>query len=247
MNAIAVEPVYYDPYKVEIWKDPYPTFKRMRDEAPVYYNEQYDFYAATRYEDVKNALLDTATYSSARGNILEIIQANIEVPRGIMIMEDPPLHTVNRGALSILFSPKNMAPLEPKIREFCRQCLDRVAEGRFDFVRDLGAQMPIRVIGMLLGIPEQDLQRVREAADARLRTVQGKPMDASAGVSNGEANFSEYVDWRIEHPSDDIMTQLLNTEFDDETGTRRKLARAEVLAMVTVLATAGNETTNRLI
>jgi cytochrome P450 len=248
MNSIANEAVYYDPYKVEIWKDPYPTFRRMRDEAPLYYNEQYDFYAATRFEDVKEALMDNVTYSNARGNILEIIQANIEVPRGIMIMEDPPLHTINRGALSLLFSPKNMAPLESKIRELCQQCLEPFSRGdRFDFVKHLGAQMPIRVIGMLLGIPEQDLQTVREAADARLRTEQGKPMDASTSVSNGEADFAEYVDWRIKHPSDDIMTQLLNTDIEDETGTRRKLAREEVLAMVTVLAAAGNETTNRLI
>jgi len=248
MNSIAGQSVYYDPYNVDIWKNPYPTFRRMRDEAPLYYNEQFDFYAATRFEDVKNALMDVDTYSSARGNILEIIQANVEAPRGILIMEDPPLHTVNRGALSILFTPKNMAPLEPKIRELCRQCLEPFSAGdRFDFVKHLGAQMPIRVIGMLLGIPEQDLQSVREAADARLRTEHGKPMDAATSISNGEDDFSEYVDWRIKHPSDDIMTQLLHTEIEDETGQRRRLTREEVLAMTTVLAAAGNETTNRLI
>lgn len=248
MSTNAIEPVYYDPYREDIWRDPYPTFQRMRDEAPIYYNEQYDFYAASRFDDVKRALLDTETFSSSRGNILEIIRADIEIPRGIMIMEDPPLHTVNRGALSILFSPRNMAPLESKIREFCQQSLQPCAEGeQFDFVKDLGAQMPMRVIGMLLGIPDQDLQSVREAADARLRTEKGKPMDASTTVSNGEDDFSQYVDWRIKHPADDIMTQLLNTQIEDETGTRRTLAREEVLAMVTVLAAAGNETTNRLI
>src|SRR5690606_1628070 len=142
----------------------------------------------------------------ARGNILEIIQANVEAPRGIIIMEDPPIHTVNRGVLSVLFTPKNMEPLAPRIREFCRQCLDPVRErGSFDFVKDLGAQMPMKVIGMLLGIPDQDLQSVREAGDARLRTEKGKPMDAQTSISDG-ADFAAYIDWRVENPADDIMT-----------------------------------------
>jgi len=243
----AVAPVYYDPYKEEIWRDPYPTFRRMREEAPVYYNSDYDFYALTLYEDVRDALMDVETFSSARGNILELIQANVEAPRGIIIMEDPPVHTVNRGVLSVLFTPKNIEPLEPRIREFCNQCFEVAREkGTFDFVGDLGAQMPMRVIGMLLGIPDQDLQTVREAADARLRTEKGKPLDAANTVSDG-ADFAGYIDWRVDNPSDDIMTQLLNTEFTDETGTRRKLAREEIQAMVTVLAAAGNETTNRLL
>ena len=245
MTAIA--PVYYDPYKEEIWRDPYPTFRRMREEAPVYYNSDYDFYALTLYDDVKDALMDVETYSSARGNILEIIQANVEAPRGIIIMEDPPIHTVNRGVLSVLFTPKNIEPLEPRIREFCNQCFDVATDkGTFDFVGDLGAQMPMRVIGMLLGIPDQDLQAVRAAADARIRTERGKPLDAETSISDG-ADFAGYIDWRVDNPADDIMTQLLNTEFTDETGTRRKLAREEIQAMVTVLAAAGNETTNRLL
>lgn len=250
MSCTDTTSVYYDPYKEEIWRNPYPTFQRMREEAPLYYNAEYDFYAISRFEDVKQGLMDNETFSSSRGNILEIIKADIEVPRGIIIMEDPPVHTVNRGALSLLFSPKNVAPLESKVREFCQICMEPFRDsgaGQFDFVRDLGAQMPIRVIGMLLGIPDEDLQIVREAADARLRTEKGKPMDAESSVSNGEEDFAEYVDWRIKHPSDDIMTQLLNTEFEDETGKYRKLSREEVLAMVTVLAAAGNETTNRLI
>lgn len=241
------EAVYYDPYREDIWSDPYPTFRRMREEAPLYFNEQYNFYALTRFDDVRQGLLDDQTFSSKRGNILEIIQANIEAPRGIIIMEDPPVHTVNRGVLSLLFTPKNILPLENKVREFCIHALDQALarENGFDFVKDLGAQMPMRVIGMLLGIPEQDQQAVREAADARLRTEKGKPLDADI-ISDGE-DFSQYVEWRMQNPSDDIMTQLLNTEFVDEHDNRRKLTREEILAMVTMLAAAGNETTNRLI
>ena len=243
----ASEPVYYDPYKVEIRTDPYPTYKRLRDEAPLYYNPEYDFYAVSRFADVEQGLRDANTYSSARGDILEIIKSNAQFPRGIFIMEDPPLHTVHRSVVSKVFTPKKMNALEPKIREFCGRCLDPlVGAGHFDFVRDLGAQMPMRVIGMLLGIPDQDLTVVRERADASLRTEAGKPMVITERNFDG-AGFEEYVKWRTKHPSDDLMTELLNTEFTDETGTVRKLDLEEILAIVNIIAGAGNETTNRLI
>jgi cytochrome P450 len=121
-----------------------------------------------------------------------------------------------------------------------------VGTGRFDFVRDLGAQMPMRVIGMLLGIPEQDQESVRDAVDARLRTDAGKPMEYSEQGMSGEM-FADYVEWRAQHPSDDLMTELLQAEFEDETGTVRRLTREEILTYVNVVAGAGNETTNRLI
>ncbi|MVF14509.1 cytochrome P450 [Ketobacter sp. MCCC 1A13808] len=247
MNTASSEPLYYDPYKEEIWQDPYPVFRRLRNEAPVYYNEEYDFYAVSRYDDVVKGMRDAKTFSSARGNVLEIIKSGFEFPRGIFIMEDPPSHTVHRNVLSMLFSPKNMSVLEPKIREFCKFCLDPFKPGdRFDFVGDLGGQVPMRVIGMLLGIPDADLQGVREMTDAKIRSEAGKPMDAATSFSDGE-DFAEYIDWRMEHPSDDIMTQLLNTEIKDETGITRKLSRDEILGMVTLMAAAGNETTGRLL
>jgi cytochrome P450 len=243
------EPVYWDPYKVEITADPYPAFRRLREEAPLYYNEAHDFYALSRYDDVKQGLLDHETFISGRGAILELIKANMEFPNGVFIFEDPPLHTVHRGLLKRVFTPNKMAALEPQIREFCARCLDPlVGREGFDFIADLGAQMPMRVIGMLLGIPEEDQTAVRERADAALRTEPGQPMQVSgrAKAMMGES-FEAYLDWRIENPSDDLMTQLLNVEFEDETGARRRLTREEVLTFVNVLASAGNETTNRLI
>ena len=111
--------------------------------------------------------VDRETYISGRGGILELIKANIEMPPGVLIFEDPPMHTIHRGLLSRVFTPKKMNALEPKIREFCAASLDPlVGAGRFDFVADLGAQMPMRVIGMLLGIPEQDQEAIRDHADA---------------------------------------------------------------------------------
>jgi cytochrome P450 len=239
--------VYYDPYEVEINADPYPAFRRLREEAPLYRNEAYDFYAVSRFADVQRGLADHETFLSGRGAILELIKSNFEAPPGVFIFEDPPVHTAHRSVLKKVFTPRKMEALEPRIREFCARCLDPlVGAGGFDFVADLGAQMPMRVIGMLLGIPEEDQAAVRERSDANLRTRAGQPMQVAENQITG-ADFEEYVEWRTRHPSDDLMTELLNAEFEDETGRTRKLTRQEILVFVQVLAGAGNETTNRLI
>jgi cytochrome P450 len=248
VTATNATDVCYDPYDVEINADPYPVFRRLREEAPLYYNAPHDFFAVSRYEDVEGGLRDWETYLSGRGAILELIRADLEMPPGVLIFEDPPVHTIHRSLLSRVFTPKKMNALEPRIREFCAQSLDPlIGAGRFDFVADLGARMPMRVIGMLLGIPEQDQDAVREYVDATLRTEAGKPMEYSQDDFLSGAIFADYIDWRAEHPSDDLMTELLNAEFEDETGTTRRLARDEILTFINVVAGAGNETTTRLI
>jgi cytochrome P450 len=242
------EGVYYDPFDAAINADPHPTFRRLRDEAPIYYNERRDVWALSRFDDIERALVDWPTFSSAKGDILEVIQADIELPSGVVMFEDPRVHTLHRGLLSRVFTPKRMNALEDQVRRFCVACLDPlVGSDRFDFVVDLGAELPMRVIGMLLGIPDSDQPAIRDRADAILRTEAGQPMKvADSDIVSGQA-FAEYVDWRAEHPSDDLMTVLLNAEFEDETGETRRLTRAEVLTYVDVLAGAGNETTGRLI
>jgi cytochrome P450 len=248
VTVSAASDVYFDPYDVELNADPYPMFRRLREEVPLYYNEQHDFYALSRFADVDDALVDFQTFSSAKGAILELIKANIEIPSGVLLFEDPPIHDIHRKLLSRMFTPRKINELESKIREFCAHSLDPlVGTDRFDFVADLGAQMPMRVIGMLLGVPEEFQEAARDRANANLRTEAGKPMDATAeNMMNGEF-FGQFIDWRAEHPSDDIMTELLHVEFEDETGTVRRLRRDELLTYVSVVSGAGNETTTRLI
>lgn len=118
---------------------------------------------------------------------------------------------------------------------------------RFDIVAELGAVMPMRVIGMLLGIPEADQPSVRDRTDAQLRTRPGEPMEVRAEAITSAEMFADYIDWRERHPSDDLMTQLLHAEFEDEHGVTRRLSRDEVLQYAAVIAGAGNETTGRLI
>ncbi|MCU4182909.1 cytochrome P450 [Acidiferrimicrobium sp. IK] len=243
--------VYYDPYDFQIDADPYPVWKRMRDEAPLYYNPEHDFYALSRFDDVERAIQDWKTYISGRGSVLELIRANLELPAGLILFEDPPVHDVHRSLLARVFTPKKMAAIEPKVREFCARTLDPlVGSGSFDFIRDLGAYMPMRTIGYLLGIPESDQEAIRDRVDASLRLEEGTTGNVTDNYDSGAAQnemFEDYIDWRAEHPSDDLMTELLTVEFDDETGTRRRLRRDEVLTYVGLLAAAGNETTTRLI
>ncbi|MCV7322129.1 cytochrome P450 [Mycolicibacterium confluentis] len=216
-------------------------FARIREEAPLYYNAQHDFYALSRFDDVNKALIDHETFISGKGALLEIIKSGMDIPPGTLIFEDPPVHNIHRNLLSRMFTPRKVLDLEPKIREFTAACLDPVVgTGRFDFVNDLGEQMPMRVIGMLLGIPEAEQRHITDHGEA---TLQKEKVDA---LATGEV-FAEFLDWRAEHPSDDIMTDLLNAEFEDETGTVRTLRREELLLYLTVIATAGAETTTRLI
>jgi cytochrome P450 len=243
----ALDAVYFDPYDIEINADPYPVFAKLREEAPLYYNDQYDFFALSRFADVNKALVDHETFSSARGAIVELIKANIDIPPGTVIFEDPPIHDIHRKLLARMFTPRKVNALEPVIREFCAQSLDPlIGAKRFDFVADLGAQMPMKVISALLGIPEDDQEMIRDHANAQLRTEAGKPMRAGTDFALGEL-FENYIDWRQNNPSDDIMTELLNAEFVDETGATRKLSRQELLTYLNVVAGAGNETTTRLI
>jgi len=246
-QAATASAVYYDPYDVEINADPYPTFRRLREEAPLYYNEQYDFYAVSRHLEVERGLRERETFISGRGAVLELIKSDFPIPAGTVIFEDPPTHTLHRGLLSRMFTPRKVAALEPQMRRYCAEALDPlVGSDRFDLIADFGAQMPMRVIGMLLGIPERDQVAIRDRSDANLRTEPGKPMEHRGGLDWGDV-FAEYVDWRRDHPSDDIMTELLNAEFEDETGQTRQLTREELLTYIAVVAGAGNETTTRLI
>ncbi|HET9612293.1 MAG TPA: cytochrome P450 [Acidimicrobiales bacterium] len=241
--------VYYDPFDFEIDADPYPIWRRLRDEQPLYYNQRYDFFALSRFEDVERCLVDWRRYSSARGTLLELIKSDIEIPPGSIIFEDPPNHDLHRGLLSRVFTPRKMNAIEPKVREFCAQTLDPlVGAGGFDFIRDLGAQMPMRTIGMLLGIPEQDQEALRDRIDEGLRLEEGTMPDIDLEHARSQSQvFEEYIDWRADHPSDDLMTELLQAEYTDVDGNRRRLTRDEVLGYVNLLAAAGNETTTRLI
>jgi cytochrome P450 len=250
-DARAID-LYYDPYDFDIDDNPYPAWKRLRDEAPFYYNEKHDFYALSRYDDVAPALTNWDTFRSGRGTTADIIFSDVEVPPGIILWEDPPIHDLHRRLLSRVFTPRRMEAIEPLARQYCARALDPlVGTGGFDFIGDLGALMPMRTIGYLLGIPEADQEAIRQNTDAILTLEDGKPppmMTQETFSQEGSyAMLADYIEWRAEHPSDDLMTELLNAEAEEEDGTRRPLTRTEVITYTSMVAGAGNETTTRLI
>jgi cytochrome P450 len=246
-GEVAPSTVNWDPYNTTYFKNPYPVFRRLRDEAPAYYNEEYGFYAVSRYDDCVSVLGNRDDYISSRGSILEFIKSGAPVPSAMFIFEDPPLHTIHRRLLSRMFTPKRMAALELEIRDFCARALDPlIGASEFDFIENLGMEMPMRVIGLLLGIPEEFLREMQRLVDENMRAVPGQPLERSGKGMTGEG-YEEFVDMRIKAPADDMMSDLVRAEFEGADGKMRTLNRAELLTLVALLFGAGNETTNRLI
>lgn len=227
--------VCWDPYDARFAADPYPAFARLREEAPLYYNEQYDFYAVSRFADVERGLRDWETFSSARGSVLELIKSGMQMPPGTLIFEDPGVHDVHRRLLASVFTPRRISALEPQVRDFCARALDPLAGAcQFDLMTAVGTQVPMWVIGKLLGVPAADQAAIRDFTDDKLRTESGGQMAFDGGF--GHELIADYIDWRKDHPSDDLMTELLHAEFEDEHGATRTLSRDEVLTYVTVIA-----------
>ncbi|OMC53291.1 cytochrome [Mycobacterium sp. IS-2888] len=240
--------VYYDPFDFDIDDDPYPVWKRLRDEAPLYHNDKYNFYALSRYEDVSRELMNFDTFRSGRGTTMDIIMSGVEVPPGIILFEDPPIHDLHRRLLSRVFTPRRMEAIEPLTRAFCVRALDPlVGTGKFDFVENLGSMIPMRTIGYLLGIPEDSQESIRDRGGRSLTLKEGTFRPATKEFfEQSYQMFADYIDWRVDHPSDDLMTQLLNAEVEED-GSTRRLTRVEVLQYTSMIAGAGNETTTRLI
>lgn len=240
--------VRYDPYDAAIDDDPYPTWRRLRDELPLYRNDEHGFYALSRWDDVKPALLDWDTYRSGRGTVLEIVKAGVEIPPGILLFEDPPIHDAHRALLSRVFTPRRMLDLEPLVRSSCVRALDAlVGRDEFDVIGEFGVEIPLRTIGLLFGIPEDIQDAYRQTTDDAIST-DGTPI--SFDQSSFDAVLSvlaEYVEWRSHNPSDDLMTDLLRAEVDEPDGSTRALTRDEVVTYASMVAGAGNETATRLI
>jgi cytochrome P450 len=238
--------LYWDPFDYALHADPHPTWRRMREEAPLYRNQPHDFWALTRFQDVLDASLDWESFSSARGDLLEIIRGG-PLPyfaRGIIAL-DPPEQTALRNVLSRSFTPRQISALEPMIRGFVSELLDqRIGSDEFDYVADFGALLPGRVIGALLGIPDADRDSIRAWSDESLhRDPDEKGMGRNHEFGGALAQrIEDYMAERRRAPRSGMIGELLDAEFSDAQGVQRRLSEQEATAFLYLLTVAGNET-----
>jgi len=242
--------VYWDPFDESLKADPHPRWRLLRDEAPVYYNEKYDFWALSRFEDVERAHRDPKTYSSAHGTVLEMMTEEAQY-QGMMIFLDPPEHTVLRRLVSKAFTPRRVAELEGEIRALSARLLDaQHGQAGFDYVQDFGAQLPAYVIAALLGVPPSDRDPVRHHIDEMFHIEPGVGMandiSAEAGIW-----LAEYMDNQLNErrtrPGDDMFTDLVQAEITDPDGTTRRLTSQETTEFALLIIGAGTETVARLL
>ena len=192
--------LYWDPYDYALHADSHPVWRRMREEAPLYRNDALDFWALTRFQDVLDALVDYRTYSSAKGDILEIIRAGQSEFTQSMISEDPPTHTVHRQLLSRAFTPRAIKSVEDRVRAFAEMLLDDlIGSGGFDFVDDFGARVPGMVIAAMLGTPDSALEELRHLTDAQLHIGEGEDFDRTA-FNESAAEDRAPSSWRRRSP-----------------------------------------------
>lgn len=241
--------LYWDPFDTDLDSAPHDTWRRMRDEAPLYRNDRYDFWALSRFADVETAHKDPATFSSAHGTVLEMMSES-PMNVGMMIFMDPPEHTALRHLVSRAFTPRRIGALEDRIRQICAQLLDRHAgRSTFDYVQGFGAVLPSRVISTLLGVPEEEQEEKRHIIDRLFHIEPGVGMvnDESVSASIELAVYiSSLLEERLREPKDDLLTALTQAEIDDD-GRSRRLGLEEAAAFAVLLYTAGTETVGRLL
>ncbi|MCV7257192.1 cytochrome P450 [Mycobacterium shimoidei] len=241
----------WDPFDRALHKNPYEVWRRLRDEAPVYYNEQYDFYALSRFDDVLSASLDTETFSSEHGITLDGITPEPWPSPKAMIMMDPPDHTAMRKMVNRTFFRSKVAELEDRIRTLCRGYLDAyVGSGGFDYVRDFSMKLPVMVISSLLGFPEEDHDNLREWSDLQLHREEGNPEPSELSRQAAEklfAYYQEQVQKRRANRTNDIVSELMDSDLAQPGRETRRLDDGELFVFIALINVAGNETVARLL
>ncbi len=242
--------IYWDPFDEELDSNPYGVWQRMRDEMPVYRNDRYDFWALSRFDDVERGHLQPGIFSSAYGTVLELMGPHMQ-NTGQMIFMDPPEHTTLRSLVSRAFTPRRIGALERRIREECVALLDDlVGRTRFDFVQDFAAQLPSRVISILVGVPPEERESKRKLIDQVFHIEPGVGMinDVSF-TAQIELNqyLSDLAGQRLDDPQDDLLSALCFAEIAGDDGATRRLTIPEVAAFTNLLYNAGTETVGRLL
>jgi len=244
---VSLATVAYSPYAYEIHEDPYPTYVALREHAPVYRNDDLDFWALSRHADVLAAFKDTERFSNDHGVSLDPESWGPQASLGTSFLAfDPPRHTRVRALISKGFTPRRVAALESRIREMSVEYLDPlVGSGRFDFIDELAGRVPMDVISEMMGVPRADRPELRRRADLlvhREEGVHGVPPEGARAFAWIRSYFREMVADRRKHPGDDLISALLGAELEGA-----RLDEDEIISFSNLMIVAGNETTTKML
>jgi len=237
----------YSPYDYRIHEDPYPVYARLRREAPLYRNEELDFWALSRHADVAGAFREWERFSSINGVTLDASAWGPWAHRTMSFLGmDPPRHTRLRGLVAKGFTPRRVRELHPRILEMTRELLEPlVEEGSFDFVADFAGVLPMDVISELMGVPEADRPELRRLADVVVHREEGLYDVPPAGMEAAltlVGYYEELLAAKRRKPGEDLTSALLEAELDGD-----RLADQEIIAFLFLMVIAGNETTTKLL
>ena len=248
MSTTTVE---FDPFSRDFFDDPYDTYADLREHAPCYYSEQYDFYALSRFDDVVTAHRDHATFTSTHGQTYEQLSSGEPAELGSIISMDPPEHTRYRALVSRAFTPMSIGNYEALVREIINGYLDPLMGRRqFDILEEFAAPFPVEIISTILGVPPERRQQIRLWTDAMLHREEGSPTSTQAAAEAGMAQgmyLYELVQQKRANPADDMLTALIEAEVATEDGQLTRLDDAEIAGFGTLLAAAGSETVTKLV
>lgn len=240
----------FDPFSEEFFNGPYDLYRRMREEAPVYYSEEYDFYALTRHADVAAAYRDFETFSSSRGMDLSMVRTGEKPQLKSVIVLDPPEHRHMRSLVSRVFTPRAITALKPVVTDLVDHYLAQADPNGFDLVQDFSVLFPIEVVSRMLGVPEESRLQVRLWTDDLLHREIGQ-VDMSERGLQAVVDLTRYyyglAKERRENPRDDMITQLVEGEVEREDGQKTRLSTLEIAAFASLLGGAGAETVAKLI
>jgi cytochrome P450 len=242
--------VLLDPYDYDFHEDPYPYYKRLRDEAPLYRNEEIGFWALSRHQDVREGFRNSTTLSNRDGVSLDPISRGRHASKTMSFLAmDDPAHFRLRTLVSKGFTPRRIRELEPRVTELAVRHLDVMLEkadsGTVDYVAEFAGKLPMDVISELMGVPVEDRDRIRAMADGVMHRDDGVndvPKSAIEASINLMVYYQEMIAERRKKPSDDLTTALLEAEIDGD-----RLTDEEVLGFLFLMVIAGNETTTKLL
>ncbi|HEV3132578.1 MAG TPA: cytochrome P450, partial [Acidimicrobiales bacterium] len=241
------QPVTYSPYAYEIHEDPYPVYARLRSEAPVYRNDEFDFWALSRHFDVLAAFRNVDAFSNASGVSLDPSAFGPNAHKMMSFLAlDPPRHTRMRSLVGKKFTPSKVAQMEGRIRAIALEHLEPALQrGSFDFIADFAGRLPMDVISELVGVPPVDRAEIRRLADLVVHREDGVFDVPQAGMDAAltlVAYYQDMVDERRAAPRDDLTSALLEAEVDGD-----ELTDEEIIGFLFLMVVAGNETTTKLL